>query len=65
MIGSGVPGGADASWTVAGVGDFNGDGKTDVLWRHSSGAVHAWLIDGTTVIGSGLIGTATNDWHIQ
>jgi hypothetical protein len=26
---------ADTSWTIAGVGDFNGDHHPDVLWRHS------------------------------
>ena len=30
-------------WQVAGVGDFNGDGRDDILWRHSSGAVTSWL----------------------
>ncbi len=27
----------DASWSVAGTGDFGGDGKADILWRQSSG----------------------------
>jgi hypothetical protein len=27
---------ADLNWTIAGVGDFDGDGKADVLWRNSS-----------------------------
>jgi len=24
-------------WTIAKVGDFNGDGKADLLWRDTSG----------------------------
>jgi len=34
-----VPG----DWNVAGTGDFNGDGRDDILWRHDSGQITAWL----------------------
>ena len=30
-------------WTVIGTGDFNGDGRTDVLWRHENGTITDWL----------------------
>jgi hypothetical protein len=39
----------DASWKVAGIGDFNGDGAADILWRNTSGEVAAWLMDGTSI----------------
>jgi len=42
----------DASWSVAGVGDFNGDGMSDVLWRNSSGEVAVWSMGGTTIAAS-------------
>src|SRR5262249_5130112 len=45
----------DASWSVAGIGDFNGDGNSDVLWRNSSGALAEWLMNGSTISGSGAI----------
>ena len=32
-----------AGWNVAGTGDFNGDGKDDVLLRHDNGTVTEWL----------------------
>ena len=31
------------SWTVVGTGDFNGDGRDDILWRNSNGQVSDWL----------------------
>jgi hypothetical protein len=33
----------DNQWQVAGTGDFNHDGFTDILWRHSDGTVTDWL----------------------
>jgi hypothetical protein len=38
-----------ASCQVAGVGDFNGDDRADILWRNVNGLVHDWL--GTAVGG--------------
>ncbi len=43
----------DASWSVAGIGDFNGDGRRDVLWRNTSGEVSAWLMNGSSIATSG------------
>jgi probable HAF family extracellular repeat protein len=45
----------DASWTVAGVGDFNGDGSADLLWRSAGGALALWQMNGSAVTGSGAI----------
>lgn len=32
-----------AEWHFQGVGDFDGDGMSDVLWRHNTGQMVAWL----------------------
>jgi acetyl esterase/lipase len=56
--------GADPNWQVSHVGDFNGDGKSDILWRNINGAVTLWLMDGTTVTNRiGLLG-ADPDWRV-
>jgi hypothetical protein len=37
-------------WTIAQTGDFNGDGKSDVLLYHSaSGTIGSWLMNGATI----------------
>ncbi len=33
----------DPAWRVAGTGDFNGDGRDDILWRHTDGTLSNWL----------------------
>ena len=41
-----------SSWSVAGIGDFNGSGDADILWRNSNGALAMWLMDGSTIESS-------------
>jgi glucose/arabinose dehydrogenase len=41
--------GTDLNWRLAGVGDFDGDGKPDIVWRNqSTGADEIWLMNGLT-----------------
>src|SRR5205807_8813261 len=41
---------ADPNWKIAGVGDFDGDGKADILWRNSArGQNYLYLMNGTTI----------------
>ena len=55
------------SWQVAGVGDFNGDGRDDILWRGGNGEVGSWTAN--TIGGFGYnatagIAPAPGNWHI-
>ena len=42
----------DASWSVAGIGDFNGDGDADILWRNGNGSLVEWLMNGSTILST-------------
>jgi hypothetical protein len=48
-----------------GTGDFNGDGRSDILWQNDSGEAAIWEMNGTTVIGAASIGNPGPDWHIM
>jgi microcystin-dependent protein len=47
--------------------DFNGDFNSDILWRHDSGQVYFWEMDGLGVKAEGAVAHATvpNVWHIE
>jgi hypothetical protein len=46
----------DTSWKVVATGDFNGDGKGDLVWQHpADGLVEIQLLNGNSAIGGGLI----------
>jgi len=46
-----------ADWRLRDTGDYNGDGRSDILLQDAAtGDCYAWLVDGTTVTGSGFVG---------
>ena len=52
--------------SFANPGDFNGDCKSDLLWRNTStGQVYEWMMNGTTFSSTGSPGNPTADWVIQ
>jgi len=53
-------------WTIQGAGDFNGDGKRDLLLRQSStNAISIWFMNGATVTSTAQVSTVTSDSVIQ
>ena len=66
-----VIGSVDTAWQIAGTsslvqstGDFNADGKADLLWRKSDGTLAMWLMNGTTPTTQAVIGTIDTAWQI-
>jgi hypothetical protein len=37
----------DPSWSLAGVGNFDGGGEADILWRNTNGQLAIWAMTGT------------------
>jgi Ca2+-binding RTX toxin-like protein len=59
-------GGVPLDWHVAAIGDYNADGRSDVMWRNDNGDVYVWNSEPTGPVafqGQGL-GHTPNDWHI-
>jgi Ca2+-binding RTX toxin-like protein len=53
-------------WSVSAIGDYDGDGRADVLFRNADGRVYLWNSNDTGPVafqGQGL-GTTPTDWHI-
>jgi hypothetical protein len=59
--------GVSLDWQVAGTGDFNGDGRDDILWRNNDGRMTDWLSTangGYQPNSANLYTSVATDWHI-
>jgi hypothetical protein len=56
----------DTDWKIRAVGDINGDDMPDLIWQHATtGEVVAWLMNGTTMMSSVVIGLVPDtNWRI-
>ena len=58
---------AAAGWKVRAVGDINGDGRADLIWRQADGSLAAWTMNGAQVIGTAYLSInrlADPNWEI-
>jgi hypothetical protein len=63
VSGSASVGNVDPGWRMAGVGHYDGNGSSDILWQNStSGRVVVWLMNGLTKIGAPPIAALNPDW---
>ncbi len=44
--------------------DFNGDGKSDILFQNDCGEVFVWVMDGPHIISSGSLGNLGPTLHL-
>ena len=55
---------SSAQWQVAGNGDYDGDGKADILWRNtSSGQNWMYIMDGAMIQSSTAVNTVGTAWN--
>lgn len=50
--------GVGAGYTVGAIGDFNNDGKADLVWTSAARDLYMWISDGTNFVSTRL----TNDY---
>jgi Domain of unknown function (DUF4347)/FG-GAP-like repeat len=44
--------------------DFNGDNKSDILWRNTNGSIAIWQMNGFNLASAGIISTVDSSWKI-
>jgi hypothetical protein len=65
VIGSGGFGLVPTAWSIGETGDFDGDGKSDLLWRDTRGNTAIWFLNGLQVASSAGLGSIPTIWTIQ
>jgi hypothetical protein len=58
-------GNVDSSWLIQGVGDFNGDGVSDIVWRNTNGDVGIWFMNADGGYSTVDLGGVDPSWAIQ
>jgi hypothetical protein len=59
--------GAPNAWSVQALGDFTGDGKTDILWRNTANVVVLWELNGTqlSLVKSGILPSLGSNFQVK
>lgn len=49
----------DPAWKVVGLGDFNRDGRRDILWQHDTGPLAVWMMNGSMILDGAITNPST------
>jgi Ca2+-binding RTX toxin-like protein len=57
--------GIDNRWWLAAADDFNGDGKSDLMWRNVGGTFSIWTSTGTSFAVNAMVNSSvSSDWRL-
>ena len=66
VVGANVGSNPGPGWHVKRSGDFNGDGKSDILWQNDDGTAAIWLMNGTSLVGGSRCRPNPGPtWHVK
>jgi serralysin len=53
------------TWHALKAEDFNGDGKSDILWQNDDGTAAVWLMNGASLVSGANVGVDPgSNWHV-
>ena len=52
-------------WQIQSVGDFNADGRSDIVWRSNWGAVSIWWMNSSWYIGETCCLPMDTGWQLR
>jgi hypothetical protein len=56
---------ATDQWAIQQVGDYNGDGRDDILWRNLvDNVIFVWNLDGTNIQSAGGLSGIGTEWGV-
>ena len=52
------------NFQIRGTGDFDNDGDTDILWRHTDGTVVTWEMEDGAIAATPSFGVVVHAWQV-